>query len=304
MNEQIAALVSSGQVDEAVVLACDLPTRRVADQVPPPDRRGSWSSFLDRWLSALPPMERMQAAVDLGHGALLLECQTAAADAFVEHLRGFGSFTDGPDAEVSAAMMTRFEPYAEVVESMSFDRRTAQRARPRPTSPSASGGPFEDDHPPREAPLILPAEQNELMTLIAAGRQVDALRLALDHRATWVEVRLDYDAVDLHDEPSSTFLRAWLPQLPPLERLQASGWAASNYQLALVHLPHSYGIGARLALDALAAAATGWAGLLRALGASVAAGEDPDIGFGRRLEGLADELETMSFETIPAEPWT
>lgn len=303
MNEHLAVLVRGGEVDEAVALAADLPTGHVADQVPRADRGSSWSLFLDRWLSSLPPLERLQAAVDLGDGSLMLECQEAAADAFVEHLRGFESFIDSPDAEVSATMMTRFEPYAERVESMSFDPRTARRVRPRPTAPATSGWPFEDDHPPREAPLVLPADQNELMTLIAAGRQVEALRLALDHRAAWVEIRLDYDAVDLHDEPSSTFIRAWLPQLPALERLQASGWAASNYQLALVHLPHSYGIGARLTLDALSTAATGWAGLLRALGSSVAAGEEADLTFGRRLEGHAEELEAMSFESIPAEPW-
>ncbi|GAA1836603.1 hypothetical protein GCM10009714_17780 [Microlunatus capsulatus] len=305
VNQQdLAGLIAAEQLEDAVEASLERPTRRVVEQLAGANAPAALPQFLDRWLGALPPLERLAAAASLASREQLLESHTAAVPAFVAELRGFWSFTDSPDSEVSPAIMDRLHGYAAQVESMSFDPAVERRDPPRsPVSDPAGSWPSDDDLPFEPLPT-LPVEQNELMSLIASGQLDEAVRLALGHRDVWIQTRLDYVAVEDNDEASSAFLQAWLPALPGLERLQAAGWASSHFQLALVHLPHAYGIGAQLVLDALAAGTARWAELLRDLGASEAASEQPDTGFSRRLVGYAAELDAMSFEPIPAEPWT
>ena len=304
VNQQdVAGLVAAEHLDDAVEVALERPTRQVVEQLLGAGALAALPQFRDRWLAALPPLERLAAAAALAPREQPLERHAAVAPVFAAELRGFWSFTDSPDSEVSPLIMDRFHDYAARVESMSFDPAVARREPPRPSAPDPEiSRPFDDD-PPFEPLPTLPPEQNDLMSLIARGQQAEAVRLALEHRDVWVQTRLDYDALEDNDDASSAFLQAWLPALPALERLQATDWASSNFQLALVHLPHAYGIGAGLVLEALAEAATRLAELLRALGASVAASEEADPGFSQRLLGYADELGVMSFEPIPAEPW-
>lgn len=302
IGEDVATLVAGGQLDNAVELALEQPTHKVTEQLPSAQALDSLPPFLNRWLAALPPLERLQAAAPLADHEQLLECHAATAITFAAKLRDFWSFTDGPDAEVDPAIMDRFGRYADRVESMSFDSGTPRRGQiDVPVPDPAPVSPFDDDAPFEPLPRVS-ARQNELLSLITSGRQTEALRLALEHRDVWVQIRLDYDAMEINDDASSAFLQSWLPALRPLERLQAAGWASSNFQLALVHLPHAYGIGARLLLEALATAASCWAGLFRDLGAAVISRENPDSSFSRRLSSYADQLDTMSFEPVPIEP--
>lgn len=302
-EKNLRSLIAAARLDEAVELALDRPTHQTSEQLLRAGSLELLTPFLNRWLAALPPLERLQAAAPLAKGEQLLGCHAAAALGLATELRDFWSFTDGPDAEVAPAIMERIGRYADQIDAMSFDPETSPAGQPDVPGPLlASDSPFDDDPPFNPLPYV-PADQNELMPLISSGRQAEALRLAIGHREVWVETRLEYAAVDSHDEATSAFLQAWLPALPPLERLQAASWATSNFQLALVHLPHAYGIGARLLLEAMAAAVSCWADLLRVLGSDITSGElNGDSGFSRRLESYADQLDAMSFEPIPLEP--
>ena len=97
-----------------------------------------------------------------------------------------------------------------------------------------------------------------LRALVAAGDAVsryDALALAAGLSVSAVREQLDYAFLDDHAESGSAFFQAWLPRLEPFERMQAASWASSEYLLSMVHLEHAYGIGARLQLEAMTAAA-------------------------------------------------
>lgn len=132
---------------------------------------------------------------------------------------------------------------------------------------------------------------------IAAGDIDAALERVAEHRVTWVESQLDYDMMDAHAEHVSTFFERWLPSLPPLERLQAAEWASTQYILPLVHLEHSYGIGARLLLEAQQAATSELANSYRAFWA-LTDGPDAEVSgsVAERLARYAEQLEQMSFE--------
>jgi hypothetical protein len=299
-EDDIIALVAEGRLDEAVERAMEYATSLVTEELLGVRGSDALSPFVDRWLPSLPPLERLAAAAPLAEADQLLKCHAAAALSFAAELRDFWSFTDSPDSEVAPAIMDRFRQYSDQVESMSFDPEVPRR-EPPPADRWEPSSPF-DDPPPFEPLPVLPAAENQLMSLIADGHQAEAVRLALEHRDLWVKTRLDEDAVEANDLASSAFLQAWLPALPPLERLQAASWASSNFQLALVHLPHAYGIGARLLLEALAAAATRWAGLLRDLASLVDTRGSRDQAFSGRLHSYADQLDAMSFEPIPLDP--
>jgi hypothetical protein len=143
----------------------------------------------------------------------------------------------------------------------------------------------------------------DLNSLIQAGRVDEALLLALDHRTAWVQAQLDRDEMDDDAELVSEFLQRWLAALPPLERLQAADWAVSEYVLSLVHLEHAYQTGARLYLEAQRAAAAALATSMRQVEGFT---DGPDAGLHpsvpQRLYGYAEQLDAMSFEFVPFEP--
>lgn len=136
-----------------------------------------------------------------------------------------------------------------------------------------------------------------LISNIIAGDLELAVASSLQHRVTWVEEQLDYDSMDEHAESVSEFFTRWLPALPPLERLQAAEWVSSQYVLALVHLENSYGIGARLLLEAQQAATRQLAASFRDFWAFTD-GPDAEVDpvVADRLARYADELDQMSFE--------
>ncbi|HEX8508012.1 MAG TPA: hypothetical protein VF635_00735 [Propionibacteriaceae bacterium] len=136
-----------------------------------------------------------------------------------------------------------------------------------------------------------------LTEFIRAGELDAAVKHALQHRTEWVVAQLDYDTMSDHAVHGSDFLHRWLAALPPLERLQAADWAASQYVLALVHLEHSYGTGAQLYLEAYSAATVEIAHSFRRLAASPRAPEVQTRGsVAERLASYADRLEAMSFD--------
>ena len=138
---------------------------------------------------------------------------------------------------------------------------------------------------------------DSILGLIVAGDVNGAVQLALLHPVGWVEAQLDYDTMDEHAETVSEFIQSWLPALPPLERLHAADWASAQYILALVHLEHSYGIGARLLLEAYQAAAVEMAQSLRSF-APLTDGPDAETpsSVADRMERYAEQLEGMNFD--------
>lgn len=124
-----------------------------------------------------------------------------------------------------------------------------------------------------------------------------AVAHALEHRVQWVDNQLTYDFLNEHAEHVSLFIQQWLPALPPLERLEAAEWASAQYVLALVHLEHSYGIGARLLLEAQQAATRQLAASFRDFEA-MTDGPDAEVpaSVARRLDHYAEQLDTMNFD--------
>jgi hypothetical protein len=119
----------------------------------------------------------------------------------------------------------------------------------------------------------------DLRALVAAGDPVsrhDALALAAKLSVSAVREQLDETFLDNHAESASAFFQAWLPRLEPFERMQATDWVTTEYLLSMVHLEHAYGIGARLQLEAITAAAGALADTLNDFGA-FADGPDAEI---------------------------
>jgi hypothetical protein len=145
--------------------------------------------------------------------------------------------------------------------------------------------------------------EHSLEELVGAERLDEAVLLALEHRASWVEQELDEDALERLEDRATAFFERWLPALPPLERLQAAEWAGSQYVLSLVHLDHARRRGALLFLEAQAAAAAAFASTMRQI-AMFADGPDAelDLSVELRLGRYAEQLDAMSFEFVPLEP--
>ena len=133
-------LVAADRLDEAVLLALQHRTEWVEQQLDYDalerlDERAS--IFQQRWLEALPPLERLQAAdwavsnyvlslVHLEHAArtgaqLYLEAQAAAAAALATSMRHVEGFTTGPDAEMHPVVAQRLSGYADQLDAMSFE---------------------------------------------------------------------------------------------------------------------------------------------------------------------------------------
>jgi hypothetical protein len=138
----------------------------------------------------------------------------------------------------------------------------------------------------------------DLRTLVAAGDPAalhDALALAGTMSVPAIREQLDESFLDAHAEEASRFVRAWLPRLDPFERMAAAEWVTSQYLLSMVHLDGSYGIGARLQLDALTAAADALADALSSFGAFTD-GPDAEVGnhVAATLQQLADTVRGVA----------
>ena len=137
----------------------------------------------------------------------------------------------------------------------------------------------------------------DLRALVAAGDPAlqEALDLAGTMSVSAVEQQLDWDFRVNYAEDASRFLRAWLPRLRPFERMQAAEWVTSEYILSMVHLDHAYGIGARLQLEALAAAAERLADALDSFGAFTDGPDaEVDLRVTTTLHGLAATVYEVS----------
>jgi hypothetical protein len=135
-----------------------------------------------------------------------------------------------------------------------------------------------------------------LLGSIKAGQFDDAVVLAVRHPVRWVAEQMSYDDVDEAAEQVSAFIERWLPELPPLERLEAANWATEQYVTAMVHVEHAYGIAARLLLEAQQGAAAALADSLRGFWI-LTDGPDAEIStaVAERLRAQAETLERMSF---------
>ena len=139
-----------------------------------------------------------------------------------------------------------------------------------------------------------------LRDLIVHGRLEEAVEVCLRHPVVWVTQQLDYETMSEHAEAVSEFFHRWLPALPPFDRLQAADWATVQYILPLVHLEHSYGLAARLYLQAYRGAADEMAQSLRSF-APLTHGPDAEVptGVADRLSTYAEQLERMDFSVPP-----
>lgn len=139
-----------------------------------------------------------------------------------------------------------------------------------------------------------------LTALVTSARLDDAIEVALEHRVDWVQGQFSYEDMSDAAEAFEEFFARWLPRLPPLERLQAADWVAGQYILPMVHLDHSRGTAAHLLLAAQSAAARVMAHSFLAF-ASLTDGPDAEVSevVSDRLNGYAEQLEAMTFDSIP-----
>lgn len=301
-NGRLAALIVGGATPEAVEAALEHPVSWTRERVRPDHEHRNPEEvrfFLRQWLRALPPMERLQAAEQFPGSGLRLRALRAATQSMADELRSFGTFTDGPDAEVDESIMIRLGSYAAQLDAAAV---VLGAAGPESTDDVDRSQDPDDKFfreqmhdRARRGPVV----PNDLMALLGAGRLDEAVRLALHHRTDWVELRLDYDAVGANDLAVWQFLPRWLAALPALERLQAASWATGHYLMELVYLDHAYGVGAQLLLNAHAAAAGHLAISIRACTAATSPEALGTPGLADQLHGYADQLEAMSFEPIP-----
>lgn len=140
MADELVALLRAGRVDEAILLALEHRTDWVNERLEHEDLEDvaeTVSEFLQRWLPALPPLERLQAAdwavsnyvlglVHLDHayrtGAqLYLDAQAGGAAALAKSMRQVQGFSGGPDAAMHLSVGERLYGYAGQLDAMSFE---------------------------------------------------------------------------------------------------------------------------------------------------------------------------------------
>jgi hypothetical protein len=129
-----------------------------------------------------------------------------------------------------------------------------------------------------------------LRSLVAEGveSQADALRVAATLRLRDVLKALDWDFLHEHGEVGSQFMQAWLAQLGPFEQMEAAAEAAEQHLLSLVHIEHSYGVGARILLTGLERVTEATADTLSGLRAFT---DGPDA---ETSAELAEQLEALA----------
>jgi hypothetical protein len=140
MSESLNDLIQAGRIDEALLLALDHRTTWVQTQLDRDemnDEAELVSEFLQRWLEALPALERLQAAdwavseyalslVHLDHAArtgaeLYLEAQAAAVASVASSMRHVEGYSEGPDAAMHPSVAQRLYGYADQLDAMSFE---------------------------------------------------------------------------------------------------------------------------------------------------------------------------------------
>ena len=133
--------IVAGDADEAVRRALGMRVRDVTEQLDYDtldEHAETGSAFLQRWVPALDPGERLQAAswaadqyvtaivqVEGAHGIgarLLLEAQRVAPAELASAMREFAALTDGPGAEVMPSVAERVAGYADQLDAMDFSR--------------------------------------------------------------------------------------------------------------------------------------------------------------------------------------
>lgn len=138
-TETLLIRITAGRIEDAVALALEHPVRWVMGQFSYDDLDAEAevvSEFLQRWLAALSPFERLEAAdwaagqyvtamVHLEHAygiaaRLLLDAQRGAASALADSMRDFWPLTDGPDAKASPEVAERLSSQAETLDRMTF----------------------------------------------------------------------------------------------------------------------------------------------------------------------------------------
>jgi hypothetical protein len=121
--------------------------------------------------------------------------------------------------------------------------------------------------------------------------RADALRIAQRFTLREMDEVLHYDFLSENAEAASSFLRWWLTQLDPFERVPASVWVNESHTLAMVHLDHSYGVAAELTFDALEGVTAATADLLDWLRWDTDGPDaEVDVEFADRLEALRPAL--------------
>lgn len=139
-QESLSRLIALDRLDEAVLMALEHRTVWIEQQLDYEtleQLEDKATNFFERWLPALPPLERLQAAAWVGghyvlslvhledarrKGALfVLSAQEAAVAAVADTMRSIGTFADGPDAMLHPSVEQRLEGYAEQLDDMSFE---------------------------------------------------------------------------------------------------------------------------------------------------------------------------------------
>jgi hypothetical protein len=138
-GSDVRSLVVAGELDEAVRRALALRVRHVIEQFDYDtldEHAARASDFLQRWVPALDPGERLHAAswanaqfvtalVHLegayGIGArLLLEAQQATAAELAATMRDLAALADSPDSETPPTVAQRLSGYAAQVDELDF----------------------------------------------------------------------------------------------------------------------------------------------------------------------------------------
>ena len=137
----VSSSIVAGDVDAAVRRALRMRVRDVTERLDYDTldvHAETASAFLQRWVPALDPGERLQAATwaagqyitaivhvegAYGIGArLLLDAQRAAATALATTMRDVAALADGPDAELMPSVAESLDGYADQLDAMDFSR--------------------------------------------------------------------------------------------------------------------------------------------------------------------------------------
>ena len=137
----VRSSITDGDVEAAVRRALIIRVRDVAEQLDYDtleEHAETASAFVQCWVPALDPGERLQAAswaadqyvtaivhVEGAYGIgarLVLDAQRAAAAELATTFRDFAALTHGPDAEVMPSVAERLAGYADQLDGMDFGR--------------------------------------------------------------------------------------------------------------------------------------------------------------------------------------
>lgn len=84
-----------------------------------------------------------------------------------------------------------------------------------------------------------------------SASMLDAVNLARTMSLRQIRMELDYDFLQSHSDEAAHFFSNWLPHLDSFEGMAVANWIGMQYVLSMVHVDHSYYLGARLIMKAL-----------------------------------------------------